>query len=133
MLSPSPGVGVGAMGGKPTALDALCSRPGLSTSAKVLGLPAYAVVTTLFSKHLTATYEWDALPSPELLRSTECMHNAPWNDDVMYCSDGGGEVWYGLVRFILARSFAAELQTVAVLQRMKEATAWSGSPSSAAR
>lgn len=131
-LSDSRSVRLGATGGALIALRVITSRPGMSKAASVLGLPADGFITVLSSTRFTATYEWGALPSPELVRSAESYHNAAWHDDVMYRPADGGDVRYGRVRLVAARGSACHATGVVLVQRMKLAVPLTGSPFAAA-
>lgn len=114
-------------------VEQLAKRPGLCSLAALLGLPGYAHITLLTGIHFTATYEWNALPCVELLRSSEMFCGAAWRDCVIFRRHAGDHALFGLVRLIVAGGSAdATAEPRAVVQCMQAAVPLPGAALAAA-
>lgn len=104
--------------GMKVPVEALSQRPCLVGLAGLLELPSYAVVSVVTAIHFNAKYEWGALDSTELVRSSDAYYGEAWHDCDLYRRHPSGAALFGRVRLIVVGCLTNCDQPVAVLQCM---------------
>jgi len=120
--------GQGSREGTRTPLLQVVEWTGMANVAAAIGLSPHAEINLLSATHFEAVFEWDALPSTELLRSTASISGAPWYDHVLYRRDGGLDLVYGYVRLLINGGSAGVPDKCCVVQRLERTEARTGCP-----
>lgn len=122
----------GVSGGVRVSEDVLNQLLGLGSVARLLDMPAYAEVSFMSEIHFTSEFVWGALPSAELLRSSDSYYGSALHDCVPYSCTSRDSIRFGQVRAIVVGGFHSSADQCAVVQRFELAEPVSGSPLAAA-
>lgn len=118
----------GGFGGSRVPLDVLSQRPGLGALVWLLGVPTDAIISILTGVHVVATYEWQALSSLELLRSSESYVCAAWHDFIKFRRRPSKELLFGKLLLIVPGTSVDLGEPCAVVQCMDVAEPMEGGP-----